>query len=126
MASIKHNWINKKIDFNKLNITNEGLDKISGDTKYKDFQNRLKKCKNWGRQYIEQVALKKDVVSNAVSKTFHEQMEEQDNEFDKLSKAEKISFALHNIYMIIKICLCHQKVMKKYHPCHKSLVQYWF
>ena len=89
MASIKHNWINKKIDFNKLNITNEGLDKISGATKYKDFQNRLKKCKNWGRQYIEQVALKKDVVSNAVSKTFHEQTEEQDNEFDKLSKAEK-------------------------------------
>ena len=59
-------------------------------------------------------------MSNAVSKTFHEQMGEQDNEFDKLSKAEKMSFALHRIsviyflvIMITMIYFCHQKVIKK-------------
>ena len=31
---------------------------------------------------------RKDFASDAVSKTFHEQMGEQDNEFDKLSKTE--------------------------------------
>ena len=40
-------------------------------------------------------------MSNAVSKIFHEQMEEQDNEFDKLSKEQEMSFALHNIYIYI-------------------------
>ena len=44
---------------------------------------------------------------------------EQDNAFNKWLKAEKISSALHRILVIyflviviIKICLCHQKMMK--------------
>ena len=68
---------------------------------------------------------KEDIVSNTVSKIFHQQMGEQDNEFNKLSKAEKMSFTLHTILvidflgiMIIKICLRHHKVMKKYYSCH--------
>ena len=39
-------------------------------------------------------------MSNAVSKIFHEQMGEEDNEFDNLSKTEKRSFALHRILVI--------------------------
>ena len=59
-------------------------------------------------------------MSNAVSKTFHEQMGEQDNEFDKSSKAEKMSFALQRILVIYflgitieMIYFCHRKVIKK-------------
>ena len=57
---------------------------------------------------------KKDFVSNAVSKIFHEQMGEEDNEFDNLSKTEKRSFALHRILVIyflvimtVMIYFCH-------------------
>ena len=39
-------------------------------------------------------------MSNAVSKTFHDQMREEDKEFDNLSKTEKMSFALHRVLVI--------------------------
>ena len=39
-------------------------------------------------------------MSNAVSKTLHEQTQEEDNEFNNLSKTEKRSFALHRIFVI--------------------------
>ena len=62
---------------------------------------------------------------NAVSKIFHEQMGELDNEFNKLSKTGKMSFTLHTVLvidflvtMMIKIYMCQHKIMKKYHPCH--------
>ena len=65
-----------------------------------------------------------DMKKEKVLLAMHEQMGEQDNELNILTKGEKISFALHGILviyflviMIIKICLRHQKVMKKYHPC---------
>ena len=51
--------MNKKIDFNKLNITNEVLDKISGDTKYKDFQNRLKKIQKLRKAIYRTASIKK-------------------------------------------------------------------
>ena len=64
-------------------------------------------------------------MSNAVSKIFHEQMGELDNEFNKLSKTEKMSFTLRTVLvidflvtMIIKIYMSQDKIMKKYHPCH--------
>ena len=43
MHSIKHNWINKNFDFNKFSITNEEFNDLSGDTKYRNLQNLLKK-----------------------------------------------------------------------------------
>ena len=65
-----------------------------------------------------------DMKKEKVLLAMHEQMGEQDNELNILTKGEKISFALRRILviyflviMIIKICLRHQKVMKKYHPC---------
>ena len=57
-------------------------------------------------------------MSNAVSKTFHEQMGEEDNEFDNLSETEKMSFALHRILVIyflvimtVMIYFCHRKFL---------------
>ena len=82
MTSIKHNWTNKI-----LILTNS-------------------------------ILLMKSLVTFLVIQNIST-LGEQDNAFDKWSKAEKISSALHRILliyflviMIIKICLCHQKMMK--------------
>ena len=43
MHSIKRNWINENFDFNKFSITNEEFNDPSGDKKYRNLQNLLKK-----------------------------------------------------------------------------------
>ena len=91
--------IYKKFDLKKLYITIEELNDLPHGTKYEHPQKLLKKINE---------------LRNAKSRTVG-------------TKKEKIllRFVLDTILviyflgiMIVAIYLCHQKVMKKNHPCH--------
>ena len=63
-------------NYNKFNITNEELNELSGDTKYKHLQNVFKKINEFRKVKSRKVTMKKgkDIAINAASKTFNELM----------------------------------------------------
>ena len=62
MHSIKHNWTNKNFDFNKFSITNEEFNDLSGDTKYKNLQNLLKKIQKLKKAKSRTAGMKKEKI----------------------------------------------------------------
>ena len=111
------------LNLNKFNITNEQFNEPSPDTKHKHplyfnigkFFKKINELTNV-KSSTAGTKKKKFIVNDAASKLFNEQKGELDNEYNELSNAEKIIFALDTILVIyfliiviIVIDLCHYK-----------------
>ena len=82
------------INCNKFNITDEEFNDLFDDSKYNHLQKSFKKINEVRKVKFRTVDTKKRIVigNDTASKIFNEQIKQLDNEYGKLSNAEKNEF----------------------------------